>query len=267
MDKLLFVVMIGILIYVTIKNVDLFRRYRQNKTYIDCYHSALYGEENAYEKITSYIDSEKSEEYKNKTRIIKLNYELNNDIEYEKTIEEIDLKSIYYKKGKVDNNLLKLNSDSFIFIMLAMAKAYEKNKIEIIDKLSEKVEALDGLQDRLECVEIKALVNALEDKEDKGSEVFHSLLDGTYSQYSYDKNMIGLYKRVAASMLERNGEEYDEYFKNDLYSFAKSVVGKDLLTSLGLYETYKPVEEKPAEQVEVVEEVVEEEIIEEENKE
>lgn len=243
MDKLLFIVMTGILVFVFFKNISLFKRYKQNKSYIDCYQAVLYGKEDGYNLITEYIEKEKSEEYKNKARIIKLISELENGLDYSKTTEDLDIKSLFYKKGSPDKTLLRLNSDSFVFIMMVIIKAYKKNKFELIEKIIDKVNVLPELEGRLEYQEIKALANVLTNKEYKDFSLFYSLLEGTYTQYSYDKNMIGLYKRIASSTLEKNKETFDEYFKNDLYSFAKSMIGKNILIDYDLYETYKPVEE------------------------
>ena len=248
MDKLLFVIMIGMFIFILVKNLSLLKRYKQNKEYVESYQDILHNKENCYERICAFIEKEKTNEYKNKANIIKLFCELNNDLDYRKTIEDLDIKAIYYSKGKIDKNSLKFNSDSFIFIMLVLAKAYEKGKNDVIETIVNKVCELTELENRLEHKEIIELANALNKVEDKGSAFMHSLLDGTYTEYAYDKNMIGIYKRIASSTLAFNLEQFDDYFKNDLHNFAKSMIGENFLKSLGIYELYQPIEEEVVEE-------------------
>lgn len=243
MDKLLFVIMIGMFIFISVKNFSIFKRYKQNKEYVECYQVVLHNGENCYERIKTFIEKEKTNEFKNKGNIIKLYCELNNDLDYEKTLNDLDIKQIYYKKNKLDSNLTKFNSDSFVFIMLVIAKAFEKNKTETIDGLVDKISQLSELDNRLECKQIIELANAVKGVEDKGSTFMHNLLDGQYTEYVYDKKLIGLYKRIASSILAFNNEEFDEFFRSDLHDFSKSFIGECLLKSLGIYETYKPIEE------------------------
>lgn len=247
MDILFFVLTIGILVFICIKNLSLIKRYKHNKQYIASYQNVFHNKENSYEDIKTYIEKEKSEEYKNKARIIKLYYELENKLDYKSTIDEIDIRSIYYTNGTLDNNLLKYNSDSFIFTMLAMAKAYENNNKDVIESLNSKFMECSELENSLEYKEVLALANALNNKEDRGSALFHSILDGNYVEYSYDKNLIGLYKRIAAAVSIFNMDEIEEFFRNDLHSFANTFIGECFLKSLGLFDIYKSVEEKTQE--------------------
>lgn len=240
MDKLLFIIMTIMLCYIVYKNITIIARYKHNKGYVKLYQEALKNDENAISHINEYIDNEKSQEYKNKARIIRLICLISNNApEYENAIKELDLHYIFYKNNKVNDNLIKLNSDSFIFIILALAKAYENYRLNIIDDIKSKIMELDGLKNRLEYNEILAFIDAISFRNDKGNKFMHSLLDGSYSEYTYDKNLIGLYKRIASSTLTFSNEDIDEYFKNDLYSFAKTLIGESLLKSLRLYEIYK----------------------------
>lgn len=248
MDILLFVVMTGILIFVTVKNVSLILRYKQNKNYIEAYQNVFHDKENSYNQIKNYIENEKLDEFKNKARWIKLFAELRDGLDYENTINEINLKDIFYAKDKINNSKVKMNSDTFVFVLMDIAKAYEKKKDDAIEAIVKKFDEVSDLDNRLEYQEVYAFVRALTKKEDKGSAFMHSLLDGNYTDYAYEKNMIGLYKRIAAMSLTFNGETIDEYFANDLYSFAKNLIGENFLKSLGMYEKYKPVQENISEE-------------------
>lgn len=259
MDSMLFIVLLMILLFVGTKNITLIKRFKQNKKYIDCYEAILNDKEDAYDHVNEFIQTEKTQEFKNKGKVLKLYYEMWKDIDYKSTLEDIDLKSIFCKKDKIDNNLVNLNSDTFVFIILAMGKANVKNNSEVIDTLVDKLNEISGLEQHLEYQEIIAYTKALQNKDDKGNAIMNSLLDGTYTEYIYEKNMIGLYKRIAAAILDYNEQPFDEFFKEDLYNFAKSIIGESILKDLGLYEKYKLVEEaKEEEPEEVIEEVQEE---------
>lgn len=243
MDIIFFIIMIGLFVFISVKNFSLIKREKHNKKYITCYQNVLHNKENCKHDLDLYIESEESEEYKNKAKIIKLYYELANCVDYKDTINDISFIAMYYKNGNIDNSLLKLNSDSFIFSMLCLVKAYEQNEKDAIEMFCTKLCEHHELETTLEYQEVIALANALLNKEDKGSAMLHSLLDGTYTDYSYDKNMIGLYKRIAAATLIFNMEDVDEYFRNDLHNFADTFIGECFLKGLGLFEIYKVVEE------------------------
>lgn len=243
MDTLLFVVMGGLIVYIGYNNFTLIRRYKQNKEYIECYEDVLNDAENCYERINNFIEKEKTEEFKNKAKVIKLYYELGHNIETD-TLAKIDLVPIFCKKNSVDDKLVNLNSDTFVFIMLAMAKAHSNNDTNTIELLSVKLNSVDGLQSHLEYQLSIAFSKALLSNDDKGIALFNSLLEGAYTDYKYEKNMIGLYKRIAAMMLIFLDQEVEDYFKSDMHQFAKPIIGERFLKDLGLYEKYKPVDEE-----------------------
>lgn len=243
MDSLMFAVLIALLIFICVKNASLVKRYKHNAKYIEVYKKVIHNEENSYEAIKDYIANEKSAEFKHKAYIIQLFSELENSKEYVDTAKAIDLKELFYTKGKIDSNKIKLNSDSFIFIILDIAKAYEKGNKDATEILSEKLDEIENLNNHLEYQTIKAFIRAISKNGDLGNPFMKNLIEGNYTDYQYDKNMIGLYKRTASSTLAFNKEEFDDYFKNDLYSFAKTFIGECLLKSLGIFEDYKPSEE------------------------
>lgn len=254
MDKIFFVFLVGILIYIGIKNFNLIKRYKRNKQYIESYKKVLHSEENCYDDLINYIEKEDSEEFKNKARIIKLLYEIDNEIDTTQTIESIDYINLFCNKGVIDHSKTNLNSDCFLFIVLVITKAYSKNKYDVIEKITNKFKQIENIDGRLEYQLIISLEDALIGSKVAGCEFMKNMLEGEYTQYKYEKNMIGLYKRTAAAVLSYNNEEFDEYFKNELHIFADTIIGENLLKSLNVYEKYK------------TETVVEENIIQEDNK-
>ncbi len=263
MGTVLYVIIIVLLVSTSIKNFALFKRYKHNKEYIECYKDLLKNNENALERINNYIENENSNEFKNKGRILKLYQELISDLDYSTTLNELNVKDIFYdKNGNLKKDLINFNSDSFLFIMLVLSKAHQMKKDELIESLTNKVLEVKGLEDHLEVKEIVALNNALLSKDDKGVALFNSFLDGSYTENIYDKNMIGLFKRIAISTLAYLNEPFDEFFIDDIKEFVKTLIGKEYTSNLGIYDKYhvEEVSEEPVEEIteEKVEEVKEE---------
>lgn len=240
MDKLLFVVMIGLLVFISYKNFTLILRYKHNKEYIESYRNVLNDSENAHNIISNYIETEKSLEYKNRAKIIKLYCELNKNLEYTETLNSIDLKPIYFKSNKYDNKLVNLNSDSFIFIILSIAKAFACSKKDVIDVLIQKLQAIPELENRLEYQEVISFSNCLTNN--GGIDFMKGMLEGSYIDYVYEKRLIGLYKRIATSTLAYKNQQLDEYYVNDLHKFSSTKIGESILKSLGIYNSYLPLE-------------------------
>lgn len=239
MGSLLYVLMFAMIIFIIVKNFSLLKRYKFNKKYIEIYREILKEDENAYEHVSEYIASQKKEEYINKAKVLKLYIELKNDLDCSETLDSLDVSKIYYNdKNKFDPNLAVYNSDTFVFIIMCMTKAYTKLKINVIKELYEKVKALIDLEEHVEYQEVLAVNDALFDKDDCGVTFFNSLLNGEYTKLKYDKNMIGIYKRIASTMLSYRCEPISDYDSQDLKTFAKSLIGKQMLSDLKIYDKY-----------------------------
>lgn len=255
MDLVFFVALICLIIYIGYRNFELYRRYRHNKEYIECYRAMLNGSDNAYERIQKYVEEEDLPEFKNKGLILKLYMELDSEIDYRKTLEEINLKQIFYKKDKYSKQLVALNSDVFIWYFLDMAKARRLSKFDALDVLNEKLFGLRELENRVEYRLAKAIYFALCEKEDAGVTFLSGLLEGNYAGLEYEKNLIGLYKRFASSTLAYSGEPMEEYYKNDLHAFASTAIGRNYMSELEIYEKYPPADKpNPDAEAEEVEE-------------
>lgn len=253
LDSMWFIVMIAVLAFILFTNFKMIKRYKNNKKYISCYQDIFHEAEGAYANLKEYMETEKNPCFVEKARIIRLYHELNNKYDYSESIEKLDIKKIFTRKGVVNNEEISINSDSFIFIILDMAKAYKTGEYKVIDELLNKFDAKD-YDYRLEYQELKALDDALNKRGDKGNTFFKSLLNGEYTNYVYDKNMIGLFKRIAAALLDYNVEEFDEFFKQDLSKFAETLIGKSIMSDIGIYDKYKVLENKTEENKEEVKE-------------
>lgn len=234
--------------YVMYRNVVLIGRYRHNKEYIECYKDMLSNVPEAYDRTCRYIENEKSAEYQNKGLVLKLYQQLDRPEDPMETLNKLDLKEIFYKNGKFSKQQLLMNNDVFIWLYLNMAKARKLSKFDVLNGLYDKIMELSLLENRVEFQLAKAIYNALCEKEDAGVEFLSSLLDGGYAGYEYDKNLIGLFKRFAAATLAYSGEPMEDYYKEDLHSFAASQIGKNYLNDLEIYEKYLPKQvEEPTE--------------------
>ena len=243
MDYMLFGFMALLLLYTVYRNVTLLKRYKQNKEYIECYKAILRGDENAYERICSFIDTRKDQEFAGKGRLLKLYEEIDQKLPYQETLNAVNLEDVFYKNGKADKSRYTLNCDLFVWIYIIMAKARQISGFDVLNDLYDKVKALQGMDDCLEYRETEAIYNALCEKEDGGVKFFTDLLEGNYTEYRYDKNLIGTFKRFAAATLAYGGEPMEEYFKQDLHSFAETLIGKSYLENLGIYDKYLPLTE------------------------
>ena len=259
MDILFFIALLCLIFYVGYRNIVLLRRYRHNKEYIECYKKMLNDDENSYENICNYVKDEKIPEFKNKGLVLKLYEEMGQDIDYKETLETVSLKDIFYKKDKVSKQQITLNSDVFIWYYLDMARARRLSKFDVLNALYEKLIALKELENRVEYQLGIAIYKALSEQDDAGVGFLSGLLEGLYTSYAYEKNLIGLYKRFASSTLAYSGEPIEEYYKNDLHKFAGTAIGRNYLTELEIIEKYPPLEEpKEEDNQETAEEVIEE---------
>ena len=239
MGSILYLLMFAMIIFIVVKNFSLLKRYKFNKKYIEIYREVLKEDENAYDHVNEFIAEQKKEEYINKVKVLKLYVELKNDLDYTNTLDSLDVRKIYYNdKNKFDPNLAIYNSDTFVFIIMCMTKAYAKLKINVIKKLYEEVKALSDLEEHVEYQEVLAVNDALFEKNDCGIAFFNCLLNGEYTKLKYDKNMVGIYKRIAAASLVYKYEPISDYDNEDLKTFAKSLIGKQMLSDLKIYDKY-----------------------------
>lgn len=259
---LLAVVAIGI----TISNFMKMKVFKREREFVNVYSKVLNDTDDAYDAVINYVNEEKEPHLKNKGMVIEVYEKLLRNEDVNEIVEAIDFEPLFKVKGRYDAKHTNRNGDVFVWLALVFAKAHNLNKDEVIDKLYSKLLPFDELlSNNLEYKLCKGYTAAIKNNNEEDYNFLKKLLDGDYAGMVYEQRLIGLYKRIATSYIVFKGDSVDEYFDNDLRSFAGSLVGRALLTDLKLIDKYPPIEEKPEESLEEVKEI--EEPKEEENKE
>lgn len=242
MDYLMFVILVGILVVIIVKNFTLLMRAKFNKKYIQLYRQMLSNPSEAYQEINAFLSEEKNDEYNAKLLILKMQCELLQSLDYKETFASLDYSKLFTANGMIDHKKISINSESFVFILMTMFELKEKNDVETIVQIKEKMSSIEGMDTRLEYAMIENTLAYLKGDK-KAIEFYKQLLEGNYVTYRYDKQMVGLFKRFAQSILAYDGQDVEEY-EYELQAFAKSLVGHTFLNQLGLYEKYKEVKEE-----------------------
>ena len=253
MSQIFLVILLIVMVVMIFKNIQLIKQNKNMKRYFVCTDAILNFNEDADKIIADFIANEENNELKNKARILKLIAEVDRD-EYSKdTLSFLSYDDIVFTKGAFDKKKFEFNSDSFFWSVIAMVKAHNHNRTDVIEGLKEKYAPYEKIELFKKDVVINLLYEvdkAMSSYGDKGVIFFKKLLSGEYSEYTYDKRMIGFYKNVAATMLVYLNEELEEDDLTMVKEFAKLKAGKILLTELNLYERFH--------EEEVIDEIVEE---------
>ncbi len=248
MEYLFLLILILLLAYVIYRNFGLFSRFSNNKDYIKCYKAMLNKDEDAYELICSYIEASKKDEFINKGRILKLYHEIDEGMDYHKTMEDLDIAAIFSKKNRFSKEMFTANTDVFVWLNMLLAKARSLSRFDVLNDLYDKVSAISEADGYVETRLFKAIYNAMLEKEDGGVGFMSSLLEGSYSDLQYDKTLIGMFKRFASATLAYGGEPMEDYYRNDLADFSNTSVGRAYMKDLGIFSKYRMMDKAEEEQ-------------------
>lgn len=239
----------------TIKNIRQIKNLKHEREFANTYSKVLRQDEDAYEAVTNYLNTETNEMFKNKAKVLLIYEKMTKGEDPSDIIEDVNFDTMFKEKGSFSSKLANRNSDIFVWLTLVFAKARSLSMFDVIDKLSKKIEVYDeNLSNHLEYKMYKGVLSALAERNDEDLNFLTKMLDGDYAGMVYEQRLVGLYKRIAASFLVYMGEKIDEYFENDLHSFAETIVGKCLMTDLEIYDKYPPIVEKKDEIKEEVKE-------------
>lgn len=238
MNTTLLLIIIITIIF-TVKNISLFKQLSVSKDYKDAYHAVVSRDENAVEKLYAYLDKEKDDYLKNKGRILLIYLLLHKDQDASSILNDLDVNKVFMPKDKYNKNHITLNADMFIWLAVMLPCL---NKAGQMDALYEKFNKLDEyLLNHVEYKTFKASYFFMK-KDEENSKFLTELVNGEYSGMFYDKQLIGVIKRIALSYIASPSKEKNIEYKDELALFAKSYIGGNMLTDLDIYEVYKPDE-------------------------
>ena len=256
MNYFFIIILFAITLLMSFKNIKKANEYKKSRGYNEAYSKVLRNDEGAYDELVSYIEKEEDLVLKSKASLVKI-FE---DLGKEDVIEElnnIDIKNIFYENDVYSNEKADLNCEAFLWLILILSRAYNLSLLSVMKAVYEKVSAYENdLNNRVEYQVFKSTYQILIVKEAADLDFVKSLLAGEYSSYAYYKNLIGIFKKIAACLLAFVGETIDESDKLLIEDFIATLIGKRFAKDIGIYDTYKKVEE-------VTEEIEEEKIDEE----
>ena len=241
MNSLIILLLIVFLIYMINKNRILMKRVRKVKAYGVCAQAIFARDENALMVINNYMETEDSVEFLNKARILKAVVELERELDPTSTLDLFDLKEIILKDGKnFDKNKVKLNSDTFVWMLVLMLRAHVKELDQVVEQVYEaNTKYNEYLSNELAYVLMNVVYRLIKHEEsEEDLEILQNIQEGAYENYDYDKNVIGVYKYLSVAVLAYMEHELDEQDILDLKTFTKLKIGHIVMDDLGLYETY-----------------------------
>lgn len=247
MDLIFLVILIALTILMFSKNFKKAGQYRKDKTYIDIYTKILKNEEGAYDELVSYLGSETDTCLKAKSNLIKTYVDLDKHPEnVDSDIDEIDfMHDIFFDGENFSKEKIILNSEVFIWLILILSKARANTMIDVMNHINDKVSAYDEeMKDYVEYQVYKSAYLSLLEKNFDGIKFLKTLLSGEYQEYKYDKNLIGIYKKIAASLLAYMAEPLDEGDDDLIKEFTETLIGSRFTKDLEIYDRFHVEEVK-----------------------
>ena len=247
------IILYGLLIFMIFRTISLSKRSKKSKQLIE----ALQYADDAnqfFPKIDEAIASQEDIEYQTKAKILKLwGMAYHNQVEdFKPLLDEISLDALFKQERGITS--IQMNEDSFFYLLLAIPNLLQaKDNMELIDVINEKVQPYqDVLQNQIVYALSQECNKFYKHEDDCGETFYNKLLDGDYGEYSYSKNMIGLYKAIASANLaklyeETNPEKYQEQM-DMVETFNQMSVGARWIQCIGLELKEEEVveEEKPS---------------------
>ncbi len=247
MDLIFLVILIVLTISMFSKNFKKAGQYRKDKTYIDIYTKILKNEEGAYDELVSYLGTETDACLKAKSNLIKTYVDLDKHPEnVDNDIDEIDfMHDIFFDGENFVKEKIILNSEVFIWLILILSKARANTMIGAMNHINDKVSAYDEeMKDYVEYQVYKSAYLSLLEKNLDGIKFLKNLLSGEYHEYKYDKNLIGIYKKIAASLLAYMAEPLDEGDDDLIKEFTETLIGSRFTKDLEIYDRFHVEEVK-----------------------
>jgi len=241
MNKYIYYILMGIMIVLTIKNFKKVKENSQGSDYIECYRKIIANEADAADFAEEYLGKETNPQLISKANIMVLCDRMEKGLDYAEALEKIDVKGLFMDDKGFSQFNYDNNSDAFLWMILAMAKAKRLGKIDVVEKLYTGINEVSELKAYMEYQLTLSYYNVLSGNKDMS--FIDTLLTGDYSNYLYNKKTIGLDKRFAEALKAYVGEELDELSLADIPGFADTALGAYLMKDLGIYDKYVVKEE------------------------
>jgi len=233
MNKFIYEIIFFIAIIFTIRNIKLMKQTKAESFYLDAYKAVVDNDEKAMEVIDKCINESKNLSDQKKAYVLKTIEEIKNDDDPSNSISNISIEDIFYSKGSFDMNKFFDNSDIFIWLIVAINKAYHKRHKKIGDELYEKIVSYEEIFK--DCLEYKVFKGCYAILKGSGDYSFlKRLIDGEYDDVSYAKKTIGTFKRISELFLYFKGEALEEFYIDDLKDYATILLGNYLMNDLGV---------------------------------
>ena len=231
-------VIMGLIIFMVIRSINIIKIGKKNRAIVEAIQKVE--DENEFNEYIDSIRDSASDEMKLKLDIVSLwGKAVHKHTEgYEEKINSLDLKTIIKETKK--GLSIEGNEDSFFYLALAIPNILYGNNLTEERKMVEKklLEVDEEVKDQL-IIEIgKNCDNYYNGEINKAQSFFEKVLDGDYAEYTYSKQLIGLYKEICNAMLYKIYEEKNDPRKEELLDllkiFASRGVGNRWLKALGV---------------------------------
>ncbi len=214
----------------TIRMIKLIIRTRKIKEYNVVVSESFNDQEKHFESISNYLNTNKDEEFNQKAMICLMagKIRLKQTFEY---FDKIKIDYLLTTNNKLDKQKSFLNSDSYFWLLMAIVNG--RNDNDILDKLNFIINDSDYFSLFLYSDMAKSMIENFKGGSDFS--FYHRFLEGDYDSYLYDKHLIGLFKKIATTILIYFNQEVSD---EEMPSFSKTNTGNYILKELGLYEKY-----------------------------
>lgn len=228
--------LILIIIVFVVRNIVLLRDLAISKKYNKIYKAVVNKDPDIINKIEEYLKTEKNEYLITKTNVLLMYQKLLNGEDVSNIVSRLDYTKIFLRKGKYEKDFVNLNSDMFIWAICCLPRL---RKGDILPLIKDKVSVLeDKLSKHIEYKVFFAACAVLE-RNTEESKFLDKLVNGEYSGLEYDKHLIAVTKRIALAYIASLNKEKNIEYADELKILSESMLGRNLLTDLEIYEVYK----------------------------
>ncbi len=184
------------------------------------------------------IEASQTEEERTKFQVLRLwgiaQHKRYDELDFDGLMQEIELKHLY-EANKMNND------DTLFYYFLAIPNIlYHDQMPERIDALFSRLEdQLDSFESRLDYNIGKACKQYFEGNQETAVAFFEKVMEGDYGEFSYAKQLIGLYKETVAIMLlkyyqDQNNEEKFKEYEALGAEYYTTRIGGNMISNIGL---------------------------------